>query len=137
MVGHALAMWFHSTFGGDAAKGFKIKKFVKPNDPSEYVRKLELQLEQLAVESQRSQDRLKVVEQLSQAESEKAAAERQRAEVMAEERAVWESVAEEHEKRLPYIAIKWMPPTFRTTKHSILFQHKNSNRKLLVLKSLL
>ncbi|MBF4254200.1 DUF4145 domain-containing protein, partial [Vibrio anguillarum] len=44
MVGHALSMWFHITFGGDAAKGFKIQKFVKPEDPSDYVRQLEEQV---------------------------------------------------------------------------------------------
>lgn len=98
MVGHALAMWFHITFGGEAAKGFKIKKFVKPQDPSEYVRQLEEQVEQLKNESLRSSERIKTAEQLSKVESEKAIAERKRAEKMAEDKAVWEQLALDSEK---------------------------------------
>lgn len=100
MVGHALAMWFHVTFGGSAAKGFKIKKFVKPQDPSEYVRQLEEQVEQLKTESQRSSERIKTAEDLSRIEAEKAKAEHQRAEQMAADKAVWEQIAEEHEETL-------------------------------------
>ena len=100
MVGHALAMWFHITFGGSAAKGFKIKKFVKPQDPSEYVRSLEAQVEQLKTESQRTSERIKTAEQLSQIEAEKAKAERERAEKMSADKAAWEQVAEEHEAKL-------------------------------------
>lgn len=106
MVGHALSMWFHMTFGGDASKGFKIKKFIKPNDPSEYVRQLEAKVAQLRVESQRSQDRIKVVEELNEIEAKKAEAESQRAEEMAEEKAIWEEVAEEHEKTISDYRIK-------------------------------
>ena len=98
MVGHALAMWFHITFGGEAAKGFKIKKFVKPQDPSEYVRQLEEQVKQLKNESLRSSERIKTAEQLSKVESEKAIAERKRAEKMAEDKAVWEQLALDSEK---------------------------------------
>lgn len=97
MVGHALAMWFHSTFGGDKAKVFTVKKFVKPEDPSEYVRQIEEQLEQLKTESQRTTDRIKVAEELTRIEHEKAEAERERAERMAEERAIWEDLAKEQE----------------------------------------
>ena len=61
MVGHALSMWFHSTFGGEKAKDFNVKKFVKPEDPSEYVRRIEEQLEQLKTESQRTTDRIKLL----------------------------------------------------------------------------
>lgn len=100
MVGHALSMWFHSTFGGDKAKGFKISKFVKPEDPSAYVREIEEQLEQLKIESQRTSDRIKVAEKLSQIEHEKAEAERLRAERMAEEREIWEQLAHEQEEAL-------------------------------------
>ena len=98
MVGHALAMWFHITFGGSAAKGFKIKKFVKPQDPSEYVRLLEEQVEQLKTESQRSSERIKTAEELSKIETKKANAERARAEKMAEDKAVWEQLALDSEK---------------------------------------
>ncbi len=97
MVGHALSIWFHSTFGGEKAKGFKVKKFVKPEDPSEYVRQIEEQLEQLKTESQRTTDRIKVAEELNKIEQQKAQAERQRAERMAEERAIWEELAKEQE----------------------------------------
>lgn len=100
MVGHALSMWFHITFGGDDAKGFKILKFVKPEDPSDYVRQLEKQVERLKVESQRTQDRIKAVEELSKVEADKAEAEKQRAEKMAEEKAIWEALAEDQEKTL-------------------------------------
>jgi len=100
MVGHALAMWFHTTFGGETAKSFKVKKFVKPQDPSEYIRQLEEQLTQINTESKRTNDRIEVAEKLSALEAEKAQAEKLRAEQMAEERAVWEQVAEEQERLL-------------------------------------
>lgn len=106
MVGHALSMWFHTTFGGIDAHGFKIQKFVKPNDPSDYVRQLEEQVERLKVESQRTQDRIKVVEELSKAEADKALAEKRRAETMAEEKAIWEALAEEQEKTLSTYRLK-------------------------------
>ena len=100
MFGHALAMWFHTTFGGEAAKGFKFKKFVKPQDPSEHVRQLEAKLEQFENELKRTADRAKVAEQLKQLEAERAKAEQSRAQQMEEERAVWEQVAEEQESKL-------------------------------------
>lgn len=106
MVGHALSMWFHTTFGGIDAHGFKIQKFVKPNDPSDYVRQLEEQVERLKVESQRTQDRIKVVEELSKVQADKALAEKRRAETMAEEKAIWEALAEEQEKTLSTYRLK-------------------------------
>lgn len=106
MVGHALSMWFHITFGGDAAKGFKIQKFVKPEDPSDYVRQLEEQVERLKVESQRTEDRIRVAEKLSKVEADKAQAEKLRAEKMAEEKAIWEELAEEQEKTLSSYRLK-------------------------------
>uniref|UniRef100_UPI00188B2F12 DEAD/DEAH box helicase family protein n=1 Tax=Vibrio anguillarum TaxID=55601 RepID=UPI00188B2F12 len=106
MVGHALSMWFHITFGGDAAKGFKIQKFVKPEDPSDYVRQLEEQVERLKVESQRTEDRIRDAEELSKVEADKAQAEKQRAEKMAEEKAIWEELAEEQEKTLSSYRLK-------------------------------
>ncbi len=74
MVGPALSMWFHSTFGGDKAKGFKVSKFVKPENPSTYVREIEELLEQLKIESQCTSDRIKIAEELSQIEQEEALA---------------------------------------------------------------
>lgn len=99
-VGHALSMWFHITFGGDAAKRFKVRKFNKPADPSEYVRTLEQQLAQLNAESQRNSERAKMAEAVSEIEAQKAQAERERAEKMATDSAVWEEIAEEHEAKL-------------------------------------
>lgn len=99
-VGCALSGWYHITFGGDKAKNFKAKAFVKPVDPSEYVRGLEEKLNSLEVESQRSSDRLALVEQLNQVSKEKAEAEKLRAIKIAEERAIWEQIAEENEAKL-------------------------------------
>ena len=98
MVSHALSMWFYTTFGGDAAKGFKVQKFIKPQDPSEYVRRLEAQLEQLEQQSRRSDERLKVAEAISKAEAEKAQAEHERAEQMAADKAIWEQLAIESDQ---------------------------------------
>ena len=100
IIGHSLASWFHSTFGGEKAKGFNKSKFVKPEDPSDYVRQLEEKLSQITIESQRTSDRIKVAEKLSQIEHEKAEAERLRAERMAEEREIWEQLAHEQEEAL-------------------------------------
>ena len=99
-VGCALSGWYHVTFGGDKAKGFKFKSFIKPLDPSAYVRELEEKFNALKIESQRSSDRLIVVEQLNKVTEEKANAEKQRANSMAEEKAIWESIAQEHESTI-------------------------------------
>ncbi|MBL4941868.1 MAG: type I restriction-modification system endonuclease [Colwellia sp.] len=99
-VGCALSGWYHITFGDDKAKGFKFKLFVKPIDPSEYVRELEQKFKLLEVESQRSTERLVIVEQLNQVTKEKAQAEKQRADKMAQEKIILEQAAEEHETKL-------------------------------------
>ena len=99
-VGCALSGWYHVTFGGDKAKGFKFKAFVKPVDPSAYVRELEEKLDTLKIESQRSSDRLLVVEKLNKVTEEKASAEKLRADSMAEEKAIWESLAQEQENTI-------------------------------------
>lgn len=99
-VGCALSGWYHVTFGGDKAKGFKFKPFVKPQDPSAYVRKLEQELNTLKIESQRSSDRLLLVEKLNKVTEEKASAEKQRADSMADEKAIWESLAQEQENTI-------------------------------------
>jgi type I restriction enzyme R subunit len=99
-VGCALSGWYHVTFGGNKASGFKFKEFIKPEDPSQYVRELEEKFNSLKVESQRSSDRLAAVEQLNQVTEEKATAEKQRADAMTEEKAIWESVAQEQENKI-------------------------------------
>lgn len=99
-VGHALSAWFHTNFGGDKARSFKPKAFVKPIDPSEEVRRLEDAMLELQKRHQSAQDRLAQTEQLQQIEAQKAAAEKQRADEMASESKIWEEVASEHEAKL-------------------------------------
>ncbi|MBL4911351.1 MAG: type I restriction-modification system endonuclease [Alteromonadaceae bacterium] len=99
-IGCALSGWYHVTFGGDKAKGFKFKAFIKPVDPSDYVRELEEIVNALKIESQRSSDRLVVVEQLNKVTEEKAEAEKQRADTMAQEKAIWESLAQDQENTI-------------------------------------
>lgn len=99
-VAHALSVWYHRTFGGDQAKGFKPAPFLKPQDPSADVRRLEQMVSELQRQQQSAAERLVVAEQLKQAEADKAAAERQRAEEMAAESQIWEALATENETRL-------------------------------------
>lgn len=99
-VGHALAVWFHTTFGGDKAKGFNPGAFIKPQDPSEKVRVLEEALLEAQKSSQSVEDRIAHTEQLKEIEAKKAEAEHQRAEEMAAESRVWEEIATEHEIKL-------------------------------------
>jgi type I restriction enzyme R subunit len=99
-VGHALSAWFHTQFGGEKAKGFKLPPFVKPADPSDRVRQLEEALLELQKQARAATDRLAQEEKLKQVAAEKAEAEKRRAERMATESQVWEQVATEHEAKL-------------------------------------
>lgn len=99
-VAYALSIWFHKQFGGDKAKGFKPRPFVKPADPSEKVRQLEESLLELQKQYQTTADRLANAEELTRVEAEKAGAEKQRAETMADESKIWEQIATEHEAKL-------------------------------------
>ena len=99
-VGHALSAWFHSNFGGDKAKGFKISAFIKPQDPSEKVRLLEEALLKQQKKIKTTEDRIAQTEQLKDIEAQKAEAERKRAEEMASESKVWEELATENESKL-------------------------------------
>lgn len=99
-IGYALSAWFHMQFGGEKAQGFKPGVFVKPADPSEKVRQLEESLLELQKKTQAAEDRLAYAEQLQVVETEKAKAERQRAEQMASESKLWEEIATEHEATL-------------------------------------
>jgi len=99
-VGHALGAWFHLQFGGDKAKGFKLRPFVKPVDPSEKVRRLEEALLELQKQNRTVEDRLALAEDLKKIEAQKAEAEKQRAEAMASESKIWEEIATEHEAKL-------------------------------------
>lgn len=105
-VGHALSAWFHTQFGGDKAKGFKLEPFVKPADPSEKVRQLEQALQELQKQTKTAEDRLSRAEQQQKIEAKKAAAEQQRAEQMASESQVWEQIATEHEAKLAQFRAK-------------------------------
>jgi type I restriction enzyme R subunit len=106
-IAWALAGWFHKTFGGDEAKNFKLGKFLKPEDPSKVVRGLEERVRILESQQQRSSERLKIVESLKELEAVKAEAERQRAEEMAGERAVWEELAQASEIELVSLKAKF------------------------------
>ncbi len=99
-VGHALSAWFHVTFGGAKAKGFKLGAFIKPIDPSEKVRVLEEALLEADKKSKTAEDRLAATEHLKALATEKANAEQQRAEQMQSESKIWEQLATEHERKL-------------------------------------
>ncbi|MBU2115949.1 MAG: type I restriction-modification system endonuclease [Gammaproteobacteria bacterium] len=100
LLGHALSVWYHKLYGGQAAKNFVPAPFLQPTDPSIEVRQLEEKLYELEVEQNRTSERLKVAEQLKQLEAEKAMAERKRLEKMREESQVWEAIATEQEAKL-------------------------------------
>lgn len=99
-IAFALSGWFHKTFGGDKAKGFKLGAFQKPQDPSIHLRELEEKLRIIQAEQQRTTERLQVAEQLKALEVEKAKAEAKRADDMAEEKAIWEELAQEQESKV-------------------------------------
>ena len=99
-VGHALSAWFHLTFAGDKAKGFKQGAYIKPVDPSDTVRLLEEAMLELQKQNRSTEERLAHVEQLKQLEADKVAAEQQRAEQMASESEIWQELATEHEAKL-------------------------------------
>jgi len=99
-VGHALSSWFHMLYGGEKAKGFTLKAFIKPQDPSEHVRQLEEALLEAQKRNKTAEDRLAHAEQLKAIEADKAEAESKRASEMAGESKVWEELATEHEVKL-------------------------------------
>jgi type I restriction enzyme R subunit len=93
-----LSCWFHKIFGGN--KNFKPGKFVKPQDPSVGLRELEERIRIMEAEQSKASERINTAEKLHQAETEKLKIEKQRATVMAEERTVWEAIAEQQEQQL-------------------------------------
>ena len=93
-----LSCWFHKIFGGN--KNFKPGKFVKPQDPSVGLRELEERIRIMEAEQSKASERINTAEKLHQAETEKLKVEKQRATLMAEERTVWEAIAEEQEQQL-------------------------------------
>jgi len=99
-IAWALSCWFHKTFGGSAANNFKPGKFIKPIDPSAETRALEERIRTMETEQNKAAERIKVAEALHEAEAEKLKAEQTRSALMAEERSVWESIAQEQERDL-------------------------------------
>jgi type I restriction enzyme R subunit len=95
-----LSCWFHKTFGGALAKGFRPGKFVKPQDPSVGLRGLEERIRILESEQNQAAERINTAEKLRLAEKEKLKAEQVRTALMAEERSVWEALAEEQEQQI-------------------------------------
>ncbi len=102
-VGYALSSWFHTYFGGERAKGFKPGPFVKPKDPSDSVRSLEEELVKLQKQQRTASDRLALAKLVGEVESQKADAERLRAEKMQAESKVWEELATENEKKIAHL----------------------------------
>ncbi|MFQ1607741.1 type I restriction-modification system endonuclease [Aeromonas veronii] len=99
-IAHALAGWFHITFGGSKAKEFKLTAFIEPRDPSEKLRQLEEALLEQQKLARSTEDRLSHAETLRQIEAQRAQAEKERADTMASESQVWEQLATEHETKL-------------------------------------
>ena len=99
-IAWSLSCWFHKAFGGEKAKSFKPGKFAKPNDPSAELREFEERIRIMEAEQNKAAERLKIAEALQQAETEKLKVEQERAKLMAEERSVWESIAQEQEQEL-------------------------------------
>ena len=99
-VGHSLSGWFHTLFGGEAAKNFKLPTFIPPQDPSEKVRELEEQLLKHKERAKSAENRLTQAECLKNLEVQKAQAEKLRAEQMTTESQIWEEIATEHEAKL-------------------------------------
>lgn len=99
-ISWALSCWFHKTFGGDLAKRFRPGKFVKPQDPSVGIRELEERIRILESEKNQAAERVNTAEKLRLTETEKVKAEQVRTALMAEERSVWEALAEEQEQQI-------------------------------------
>ena len=93
-----LSGWFYKIFAGD--KNLKLGKFVKPEDPSTQLRELEERIRTMEAEQSKASERINTAEKLRLAETEKLKVEKQRATLMAEERTVWEAIAEQQEQQL-------------------------------------
>jgi len=93
-----LSGWFYKIFAGD--KNLKLGKFVKPEDPSTQLRELEERIRTMEAEQSKASERINTAEKLRLAETEKLRVEKQRATLMAEERTVWEAIAEQQEQQL-------------------------------------
>ena len=64
-MARSLAIWFHQSFGKDAAN-FKAGPFIAPPDPSEHLRKLTSDIETLRAQLTQTHDALKTNQQLAE-----------------------------------------------------------------------
>lgn len=94
----ALAVWFHKSFGKDPK--FKVPAFVPPRDPTEDQRALEAEVARLREQAAAAHE----VGEAARIQSADEALRRVQAEAeaqkFAEDRAVWQSLAEEAERKL-------------------------------------
>ena len=96
-VAREVALWFHRSFG--SAPNFKPGPFVLPDDPSQKLATLQQQMATLQEDLQQAQTAQAAQSQLTQLLEEQAAQERALAARAAEEREVYESLAEEASAR--------------------------------------
>lgn len=98
-VARQLAIWFHQSFGKQGTN-FKPQAFVPPTDPSEQLRKLQTEIEQLKTNlitaNQQLDSHHKLTELLAQEKSEY----EQLADAMDKEAKAFAAQAEQHEKNL-------------------------------------
>lgn len=98
-IARALAIWFHQAFGKQGSN-FKPGPFIAPSDPSQELRELTIQIEQLKAKLQDANQQVETNQQLI----ELTALEKQQyavlAEQMDEEARIFEQMAQEHEQQL-------------------------------------
>lgn len=92
-VARELAVWFHRSFGGDV--GFNPGKFVLPDDPSRKLVQLHEQVAKLEADLAAAQAAKGARDELTQLQAAQAEQERQMARRAQEERALYETLAEE------------------------------------------
>ncbi len=96
-VARELAVWFHRTFGRDP--DFRPGPFVLPDDPSQRLADLQQQLAELGGQLQDAQASQAQQAEMARLHAEQAQQERELARTAAEERAVYEQLAEEAGQR--------------------------------------
>lgn len=98
-IARALAIWFHQAFGKQGSN-FKPGPFIAPSDPSQELRELTIQIEQLKAKLQDANQQVETNQQLI----ELTALEKQQYAVLAEqmdaEARIFEQMAQEHEQQL-------------------------------------
>ena len=99
-IARQLAIWFHRTFGGPGGKSFKAEPFIAPEDPDARQRAAEQEVARLRAELAASAEKLRLKDELAQAEAEQRTAAEQAAQRAETERAEWEKLAGAFEKDL-------------------------------------